>query len=310
MKIKKGKSALFLTHQNADPDGIASVYFLSKRFGGDIGLPAPPGRFGKRLVDFLGMDYKINPDISQYDKIIILDTPDPKQLSPIEIRGCDYQVIDHHSTHHWEKTIDYRERTSCAEIVYEIVDPAELTKKEAIALSSGILSDTSNLRRADWRTLSILSEILKKSDISLEEVREVINDSRSFSEKICRLKGAKRLSFKKIKGYLIAFTNVSSFESSVSSMLIFIGADVGFTVSKREKRLLLSGRAKELLITEGLDLGDIFKEICEGYPNLTGGGHPGAAIIKGKGDADEILEICIRKTINFISESELERTLD
>lgn len=311
MIIKKGIPTLFLTHQNADADGIACLYFLREKFGGDVGLPNVPSRTGKKLANYLDMDYIVEPRLETYEQIIIVDTPDPNQLSPIDLDDRDFIVIDHHSRHHWSRDIIYKDRTSCAEIVYELVDPAKLYYKEGFALTAGILTDTSNLKRADWQTLKTLSDILYRTDVSLNEVRKMLQGSRSFSEKICRLKGAKRLNYKKVNGLLIAFSKVSSFESSISSMLLKTGADIGFTVSDRDGgKFLLSARGREEITKKGIHLGDILKEISSRYEGITGGGHPGAAVLKGDGDADDILNECVEKTVEIILERDIERSFD
>ncbi|MFW6141743.1 MAG: DHH family phosphoesterase, partial [Candidatus Saliniplasma sp.] len=291
MEIKRDIPTLFLSHQNADPDAIGSLYFLKNRIGGDIALPDQPDSTGKRLIKFLDMDYILNPNLSDYEQIFVIDTPDPEQLKPIELSDSDNLiVIDHHQTNHWDEDIIYERRTSCAEIVYEIISPQELTEKEAIGLMAGMITDTSHFKRADALTFRTASEVLEKGNINLLQVSKIIKENRRFSEKICRLKGVRRNKYLEINGYLIAYTNVSSYESSVSNLLLVAGADISFTASQRDEKFLISGRAKEDITLSGIDIGRIFKEIGESKDNISGGGHEGAAVLKGIGDGEALLQ--------------------
>ncbi len=308
MEFEKGIPTLFLSHQNADPDAIGSLNFLKNRIGGEIALPDSPDSTGKRLINFLDIEYTLNPDFSEYEQVIVLDTPDPEQLKPIELDGTENLiVIDHHPTNHWEGDIIYEERTSCAEIVFELLKPKKLSEKEAIGLMAGMITDTSHFKRADPLTFRTAADILERGGISLQQVTDIIKEKRRYSEKISRLKGAKRSKYLEINGYLIAYTIVSSFESSVSNLLIITGADISFTASQRDDRFLISGRAKEELTRSGIDIGKILKSIGDSKEGVSGGGHLGAAVLKGTGEVDEFLDECVDRAVNEIRELGLNR---
>src|SRR6056297_237029 len=104
MKIEKGLTTLFLSHQNADPDAVGCLYFLTQRYGGTAVLPTQPDRMGKKLLDHLDMEVMIEPEVSGYEQIVIVDTPNPSQLEPIEFEEEDMErakIIDHHHTNSW-----------------------------------------------------------------------------------------------------------------------------------------------------------------------------------------------------------------
>ncbi len=309
MYIPSGGDTLFLSHQNADPDAIGSLYILGSRYEGHIGLPDKPSAVGKRLAEYLELDYRVCPDVSVYEKIVVVDTPDPNQLNPIELEESDLLVIDHHKTNLWEREVFFRDRTSCAEIIYDIIEPSELTEKEGVALLAGIIADTSNLRRGDSLTFKTLSEIMSLSNVTIEQVLSILSSKRSYSENICRLKGAKRSSFQKANGYIVAYSKVSSYESSVCKMLLSAGADVAFVASQRGNDVLISARAKSELLKKGFDVGKIFKNTSESFKGLSGSGHPGAGVIQGEGDAENSLSYIVDKALEMIRESGIEKPL-
>ncbi len=309
MDIQSGGDTLFLSHQNADPDAIGCLYLLSTRFGGHVGLPDNPSAVGKRLAGYLGLEYEICPKIDSYKQVVVVDTPDPGQLEPIDISERTVLVIDHHNTNLWNRDVIMHHRTSCAEIIYELIGPKDLTMKEAVALMAGILADTSNLRRGDEMTFKTLSEIISLSEVSIEYVLSVLSHPRSYSENICRLKGAGRSSFKKLNGCLVAYSYVGSYESSVCGVLLYAGAHAAFVASQRGDDLLISARAKSELLNSGFDIGEIFKNISQKSEKLSGSGHPGAGVIQGEGEAEETLEYVVSKALEMIRKKEIKRPL-
>lgn len=165
-----------------------------------------------------------------------------------------------------------------------------------------MITDTSYFKRANSCTFRTAAEILEKSGISLAKVSDVIGTDRSYSEKICRLKGAKRSNYLEVDGYLVAYTKVSSFESSVSTLLLISGADISFTGSQRDEKFLISGRAKEGVVEKGIDIGRILKNVGESWKNVSGGGHKGAAVLKGEGKVKIFLEQCVDYAADQIRE--------
>ncbi len=309
MKLGEGGKTLIISHQNADADSIGSVYFLSRRYNGTVLLPNGPDRVGKKLLEFLNLEVKdpSSVEMDDYDRIVVVDTPTPEQLLPIELPDEGTTIIDHHDTNSWDEEVFYKNRTSCAEIVFELIGAKDLTRKEAVALGSGIITDTSGLKRARSDTLTTLAQVLELGDIDLPEIFDIIYHDRNYSENVCRLKGAERLSFREVNGYLVAWTKVGSFESSVSNSLIALGADVAFTGSQRGGDLLISARSKNGLMEKGLDLGSVVKELTEDIDRLNGGGHPGAAVLKGQGDVDRMITELVDRVSDWVREKRIER---
>ncbi|MFW5946149.1 MAG: DHH family phosphoesterase [Candidatus Natronoplasma sp.] len=310
MEIEKDEEILFLIHQHADPDAIGSAYFLQRRWGGKIASPTDASSTGKNLLNFLSFQLYNEVDFSEFDLIVILDTPDPAQLEPFDPPEEKRFVIDHHLNSSWDEDIFFRDRTSCCEIVYEMEAPKELTREEGIALISGIFTDNSSLRRGTSGTFRVLSEIMEKARVTLDDVRSVLFDERSYSEKIARLKGAQRSSFREVNGCILVKTEIGAFEGSVSSYLLRGGADIAFSGSENEDGFRISGRAVEDMLECGIDLGRLFKSIQEDNPEVYGGGHPGAGVLTGEGPVKKYLGLCIEKIIDEIKNRGLGKSKD
>ncbi len=313
MEIEKkkfeNKKILFLIHDHADPDAVGSAYYLSVNSGGDVASPSSASATGKNLLSFLEFPLKHSIDIHEYDLFVVLDTPDPSQLAPFDLPLEKAFVIDHHSSNSWEDVDVYQEcRTSCAEIVYEMVGPETLSRKEGIALAAGIFTDSSSLQRADHKTLLCLSEILEKSGVTLREVKDLLFESRSYSEKIARLKGAKRVKFTELNGFILASTEIGSFEGSVASYILNAGADIVLVLNSISKnRSRITARASEEVTEMGIDLGKIFERIIDEEKEVDGGGHPGAAVLKVSRQEENRLKTISRMIMSEIRERELGR---
>ena len=52
------------------------------------------------------------------------------------------------------------------------------------------------------------------------------------------------------------------------------------------------------------------KILADGNPKITGGGHDGAAVLKGKGKSKEMMDRCLDKTIAIIKKKGLGRSLN
>ncbi|MBS3790140.1 MAG: DHH family phosphoesterase [Candidatus Thermoplasmatota archaeon] len=311
MEIKKEEKLLFLIHQHADPDAVGSAYFLQRRWSGKVASPPGPNRTAQNLLTFLDFQIEDEAEFDRFDRIVILDTPDPSQLDSFSLpEDIEKTIIDHHENSSWDENIFFRDRISCCEIVYEMVNPEKLTTKEGIALIAGILTDTSSLQRGTSRTFSILSEIMDKSGVTLDDVRSILFDRRTYSEKVARLKGAQRSSHLEVNGFIIVKTEIGAFEGSVSSYLLNGGADIALSGSENDDEFRISGRATEDVLQDDIDIGRTFKSIQEEDPEVSGGGHPGAGVLTGEGKLEKYLDLCVEKIIDEIKEKGLGKPKD
>lgn len=300
-ELEEGKKCILL-HVNADPDALGSAAALAMAFSDvTIGTCGGLSKNGKNLQKNLAIEVVDNPDISAFDKVIVLDTPSPKRLGQYENKLEKPIVIDHHTkSYNWDTELCYIDENmaSCGEIVYQILKlgEREITRKIGLALLTGILTDTGKFSYANSKTLIAFGEIMNISGVDMEEVLSVFEEEHEtdYSKKISRLKGAQRLRFERVGGHIIAVSQIGSFEASVCNALIFLGADVAFVGSQREEEFRISARAIQTALSQGLHLGNLLADM--GKENgCEGGGHNGAAGLTGTGDVEAMLNICMQR---------------
>ncbi len=249
-------------------------------------------------------------DLSDYSAIIVMDTSSPEQLGPVgkHIAGDERLiVIDHHATSgDWGAPLSFIERrTSCAEIVWSLLGEwgmqSEVSPESAGLLLAGIITDTGHFRFADSGTFLAVHEIMESGGVDLQEVLAAISARTDPSEIISVLKGAQRLRFERCCGYIVAQSNGSAFEASVSRAILNLGADVVFVGSQRKGEFRISARAKYPLVKNGFNLAQLLSEL--GSETMSdGGGHAGAAGVSGTGDADAMLHMAVEKTKEWLRE--------
>jgi nanoRNase/pAp phosphatase (c-di-AMP/oligoRNAs hydrolase) len=301
-ELEKGKKCVLL-HVNADPDALGSAIALSLAFPNvSIGAAGGLSKNGKSLQKNLGIEVIEKPDISLYDKIVIVDSPSPDRLGDFKDKLKNPIVIDHHSeTFDWKTSLYYVDegKASCSEIIYQILKLGEkkITDKIGLALLAGILTDTGKFSYANADTLKTYGEIMKESGVGMKDVISVFEEEHEtdYSRKISRLKGGQRLIYQSSGGYIVAVSQVSSFESDVCNALLSLGADVAFVGSQRDDEFRISSRATQNILKEGFHLGNLMADL--GKENgCNGGGHDGAAGLSGVGDVEAMLNICIKRT--------------
>jgi nanoRNase/pAp phosphatase (c-di-AMP/oligoRNAs hydrolase) len=237
------------------------------------------------------------PDVSRFDKIIVVDCGSPDRLGEYQDKMENVIVIDHHlKSERWDAKLYYSDenKTSCAEIIYEILKLGEIQINHPIGLSlcAGILTDSGKFNYANFETLRTFSDIMKEAKVTMEEVLSLfsVEHETDYSKRISRLKGASRLKYESINRNIIATSIVGAFESSVCGALLNLGADCAFVGTQRELEFRISARASQSLVKSGLHLGNMLNSIGR-ENNCEGGGHDGAAGIFGIGDVEAMLNI-------------------
>lgn len=299
--LGQGRNA-FIVHGNADPDALASAYALSQVFSGSIIAPGGLDRISKIVADTLSIDFDESLDRAKFDRLVILDTSGPEQLGELRYLGEDEEaiVIDHHTRNQNWKSRQYccdEKKSSCCEIAYELVKISgkRLTRKAALALLVGMLTDSGHFRYGNHETLMTFSEIMSEYNIGMREPIELVEGEMDLSEKISQLKGAQRLKYTRVEQFIIATSFGSAYEASVSRSLIQMGADIAFVGSQRGDEFRISARASQQVVEKGVHLGKLLEGIGKETSN-GGGGHPAAAGLSGKGDVRQMLDLCVSKS--------------
>jgi len=235
-----------------------------------------------------------------YDLVCIVDTGQPQLLGPwlatIE-KGVFFKVaFDHHpSSAAMKKLVDlyFSDTTmsSTSEMIFLIsrrmgVRPSP---KVALAVLTGLLFDTQHLRLANCSVLATVHELCRLG-ASYERARELLRIERDRSEAIATLKAAQRLSFKEYAGWIIAYTRVNSFQSSVARSLIDLASHVAIAYGSKEGKIRASVRSTQAFYAKTkIHLGnDIMKKIASRFGG-SGGGHATAASLEIPGQSVDIL---------------------
>ncbi len=311
----KDRSFLLLCHHNADPDSLGSAIAFAiylKSLGVEnvrIGVAQSVSSYAKRLLAFSPVPVERDPIVKE-DVILIFDTSSLEQLEPIEIpKGKTIVVIDHHVEKEEpikaEIAVVDSSRTSTAEIVWELFKYLGFYDEAAVrVLLAGIVTDTANFRFANSKTFKTVSEMLERFPLQMGEIFQLVapvsDENTDQAKRIALLKACQRLEIRKFRGYIIAVSRVSAYESLACKTFLQLGADIAI-VGNEKKGVRISARAKESLVKKGLHLGRIMEKVgpvIEG----SGGGHAGAAGANGKRNLDEAIKLILKEIERFLRE--------
>lgn len=171
-EIKDAKSIAVSGHVRPDGDCVGSVMglylYLQKELPEaqiDVYLDKPADIFNC-ISQIADIKSEFNTD-RVYDVFVVLDTV-PDRLGdaePIYERARKKINIDHHisNTGYGDVSVVEPERSSTAELLYELLDPEAVDTEIAKALYIGIIHDTGVLRYSNTspRTLQIAAELVK-----------------------------------------------------------------------------------------------------------------------------------------------------
>jgi len=293
------KKICILCHQNADPDAICSAFALSgllRRLIPEVKIQCFSdglNKVSKKVVKSLKMNISTPYDINDCDLYFLVDTSNFEQLGNLKdhIREVSEPIIilDHHECHPEGKKISSLyihddSVYSASEIVYNLYKKLNMIPRslDAYALLIGITYDSRHFILGTPDTFESATTLMRLG-ANYEEIIELLRSSLDYSERIARLKAAKRHTIHIIEGWIIVVSKISVFEASVARSLLDLGADIALVASekKKEKNIRISGRARRGITREtGLNLGKIFQKIGP-LINGEGGGHQNAAACNG-----------------------------
>lgn len=299
----KDGSKVILVHGNADMDAIGSAYALSKAYADSvIYAPNSLDRVARMVCEKMDIEVLEECDLTNYDKVVIVDTSSPEQLEGGGEIPKDAIVIDHHKpTGKWDVDTFYCDdsKTSCCEIILQILNiaEAEITRDMGLMLLGGMLTDSGHFQFAKPDMLPSFSEIMNRCGIEMDEAMDLTEAPVSMSERVAMMKAIERTRFDRVGEMIVAISFGGSFEASSCRAIMAAGADVVFVGSQRENTFRLSARATQEAVRKGVHLGEIMSGI--GEETMTdGGGHGGAAGLSGIGDTEAMLNICMSRTMD------------
>jgi len=314
--VRRSKKVLIVGHQNADPDAVCSAYLLTKvlkhmnrRLRVVAVSPDGVSKVSARVLQQLRFEVAEKAEPNDFDAIFTVDTNTLQQLGrlqhSVENSGKPLIVIDHHAIHPETRAradvlISDDKANSACEIVLKLCKEARLslTKRDALAAFLGLAYETGHFAIATTRSLKSACRLL---DLGVDgtEALKIIRVPMDNSERIARLKSARRMNWESIGGWLVATTTVRSFHASVARSLINLGAHMAIVGGEKEDRLTLSLRSTaEFFAGTNFHLGRDLATILGQTMNGAGGGHSTAAGATVQGKLDD----AIKKSVELFRE--------
>ena len=312
-------SKVILVHGNADMDAIGSAYAISATFGDSV-IFAPNGvdRVARMVVDKLGITVKEKAELSQFDRVVIVDTSSPEQLvgDTELIFPDDVIVIDHHMpSGKWSENNLFCDSTkvSCTQIIMSVIRASgrRIDKNVGLALIGGMITDSGHFQFATPELLRDFASVMEEADIDMDEAFALTKAETGMSERIAMMKCVERSRFERVGDMIVAVSVGGSFEASGCRALLQSGADVAFVASQRNDSFRISARTTQEILRRGLHLGEILKGLGT-ETDTEGGGHGGAAGMSGIGDAEAMLHMCMQRTMDVfrqIKKSDAEKSV-
>lgn len=312
-QAKKGGSILFLSHQQADPDGVASAIVLSEVLGSmgartEVVVPEGMNKLAQLLLERYGREVSPSPSL-EADLVVVVDASSFQHVGKMgeEIRKKPVVLIDHHL-----EVEGMREEVECSWVEEGITSSAEMvlwllremgktpSADQANLLLAGILTDTAGLRFASNSTLGAVCELIRHG-ADYRKLLETLKLPEDRSRRIAMLKAAQRMELKALHDYLVVFSELSAFEADAASALLRLGADLSFVGSEEKGEFRISGRASpEISEATGLHLGMLMQEVARAFEG-SGGGHGGAASATGRGKLGEVKRFILKRLQEILS---------
>ncbi len=302
-KLKQYHNILYLCHRNADCDAIGSAYALAAAFGGTIAVIDSCNRAAAALLEALEAKVNVNPDPSDFELTVILDTASKDLLGNLSLGK--YALIDHHEfSELMEKAEFYIHRAAdaTAVLVYDLFkyNRLHIDKKVALALIAGIVTDTGHFKHASAASFRKVAEMLEQSGLRFGEVLDIFaNLPAEISGRIAMLKAAERAAIARVDDYLIAASQVSAYRDAAAAALVTIGADIAFVGSEEAGEAKISSRARREVMEKGLNLALIMKTVAEKFGG-TSGGHEGAAALTARAKFEAVIHECMEEGKNAL----------
>lgn len=292
--LKAHKSAVILTHHNADPDAMGSAIALARglsQLGIRADVCAPLGLSLQSRNILAQYPYPISEgkEIAFKQLVFLIDTSVPEQIGNIALpKDSVVAILDHHEEGGLFERAGFRfvrkDSHATAFIVLELLQALNLkvTAEIAFFLLAGIVADTAFLRMVTAKELKATAELLETAGVELEQVYNALSVREDISERIAKLKAMKRMNVFRLGDVIVAFAASGSFESQVALAIMKQGADISFAenIDAKKPEYRISGRMRQSL-AEKIDLSKLMKaieQIIEG----SAGGHPTAASANGK----------------------------
>lgn len=317
--VRSATSVVVLCHQNADPDAVCSAHALrsllhklSPETPVKIVCPEGVSSSTRQLVENLGMTVPDAKFPERVDLAIMVDTNTIDQLGPAGERLVKQEtpliVVDHHHPHPdtvrvASLVIVDESAAAAAEVVFKLFNAskAEIETEEARSLLAAIFVETRHFLLARESTFSIAAALVR-AGAEPRHLSELLSSPISRSERIARLKAAGRSQIALVGDWIIATSELGSYQSSAARALLSLGAHVALVAGESKEKTRVNMRATEDFHHKtGFHLArDLSIPIGKKMAGV-GGGHPTAAGLSVPGSAKDALEICVDTLRNYLS---------
>lgn len=319
--VHKSTRIIMFTHQNADPDALCAAYsmhWLIRKLNrkAEVQVVSPEGisEQSRTILSKVKMELKESIDSEPVDLIFMIDTSSMwtlgsvKDLVEVMARDNPLVLVDHH--HPNEGISKYsplafidEEATSTCEVVFNLFKDLKVipSKKVSQVLLTGVMFDTRHFIIGKVETFELAAELCRLGASPSTSARW-LHTVTSLSERVARLKAAQRCKIYRIKDWIMAVSNLSSYQASGARALISLGADLAIVVGSKKGILRVNLRATEQFVeSTGIHLGkDLSSSVGNAF-NGAGGGHSTAAgAITKAGTAEEISDHILRRISSLL----------
>jgi bifunctional oligoribonuclease and PAP phosphatase NrnA len=309
--VRSSNSLAILCHQNADPDATCSAFVLqtllkklSPATSTKIVCPEGVSSSTKQLLENLGITIPDGILPTGMDAAVLVDTNTPDQLGKIGQMILEAEipiiVVDHHHPHPDTAKVASlmivdESAAAAAEVVYQLFNASKnaLDVVEARALLAAIFVETKHFLLARESTFKVAAGLVK-AGADPRHLSEILSTPMSRSERVARLKAAGRSQIVMMGNWIVATSDLGSYQSSAARALLSLGAHVAFVAGESKDRVRVNMRATEEFYNKtGVHLArDLSIPIGKKLGGV-GGGHPTAAGLSVLGQVQDILKICV-----------------
>jgi len=310
-RVKDSEDVALFCHQNADPDATCSAFALQTLMRKltpstrtRIICPEGVSASTKQLLENLGITVPDDKPPSKVDLAILVDTNTIDQLGKTGERLLEAEtpivVIDHHHPHPdtvrlASHMIIDESAAAAAEVVYRLWESSksDLGAQEARALLAAMFVETKHFLLATESSFEIAAGLVR-AGADPRHLSELLSSPISRSERIARLKAAGRSQVALVGEWIIATSELGSYQSSAARALLAIGAHVAFVAGESKDKTRVNMRATEDFHGKtGVHLArDVSIPIGKKLGGV-GGGHSTAAGLSVPGQPQDVLRICL-----------------
>ena len=265
----------------------------------------------KQLIENLGIplpDDKTHPNL---DLAVLVDTNTLDQLGKtgekLLLEKTSIVVVDHHHPHPDTAKVASlmivdESAAAAAEVVHTLYSAsrAQLEKIEASALLAALFVETKHFLLATRSTFEVAAELVGEG-AEPRHLSEILSVPMSRSERIARLKAAGRSQVLSFGPWIVATSELGSYQSSAARALLGLGAHVAFVAGEAKDKVRVNMRTTENFFNKtGLHLA---RDLCIPVGKKlggVGGGHATAAGLTAPGQPQEVLKACIDAFKEFL----------